>query len=67
MRHFAEELKADGWQVTYAIAEDFVTPLKDWIKQNQITELQVTKPCDRPSTKFIQSLELNCQLHQQNE
>ena len=27
MRHFAEELKADGWQVTYEIAADFVTPL----------------------------------------
>ena len=27
MRHFAEELKADGWQVTYEIASDFITPL----------------------------------------
>ncbi|MGF1540074.1 MAG: cryptochrome/photolyase family protein [Pleurocapsa sp.] len=63
MRHFAEELKADGWQVTYAIAEDFVSPLKNWIKQNQITELQITKPCDRPFTKFIHSLKLNCQLN----
>jgi deoxyribodipyrimidine photolyase-related protein len=41
MRHFAEELKADGWQVTYKITEDFATPLKQWIKQNNITELRI--------------------------
>ena len=63
MRHFAEELKIDGWQVTYAIAEDFVTPLQNWIKEHQITELQITEPCDRPFLKLIQNLDLNCQLN----
>jgi deoxyribodipyrimidine photolyase-related protein len=63
MRHFAAELKADGWQVTYAIAEDFITPLNNWIEQHQITELQITTPCDRPFTKFIQGLKLNCQIN----
>ena len=38
MRHFAEELKADSWQVTYAISEDFITPLQNWIEANKITE-----------------------------
>ena len=44
MRHFAEELKADNWQVTYSIAEDFATPLQEWLKKNQITELRITSP-----------------------
>ena len=62
MRHFAEELKADGWQVTYEIAADFVTPLKSWIDRHQITELQITTPCDRPFKKLIQNLDLDCQI-----
>ncbi len=62
MRHFAEELKADNWQVTYEITADFVTPLKAWIEQHQITELQLTTPCDRPFEKLIASLDLNCQI-----
>ncbi|MDJ0593003.1 MAG: cryptochrome/photolyase family protein [Pleurocapsa sp. MO_226.B13] len=62
MRHFAEELKQDGWQVTYKIAQDFVTPLQDWLKVNQITELQLTSPCDRPFAKLIQGLDLDCKL-----
>ncbi|MGL6342340.1 MAG: cryptochrome/photolyase family protein [Waterburya sp.] len=62
MRHFAKELETNGWQVTYKIATDFVTPLKAWIKEYQITELQITTPCDRPFLKLIQSLDLNCKL-----
>lgn len=63
MRHFAEELKQQGWQVTYAIAEDFITPLQQWIETNNISELYLTEPKDRPFTKFVQSLKLNCQLN----
>ena len=55
MRHFAEELKADGWQVTYEIAAEFVIPLQNWIEQYQITQLQITTPCDRPFRKLIQN------------
>ena len=62
MRHFAEELKADNWQVTYAIAEDFATPLQQWIDQNKIAELRITTPCDRPFLEYIQSLDLDCQI-----
>ena len=62
MRHFAEELKADGWQVTYEIAADFVTPLQKWIEQHQITQLQITTPCDRPFRKLIQNMNLNCEV-----
>ena len=62
MRHFAEELRADGWQVTYIIAEDFITPLQKWIDCNQIIELQIVTPCDRPFARFIQHLELSCPI-----
>ena len=62
MRHFAEELKANGWQVTYKITEDFVTPLQDWIKEQNITQLKVMTPSDRPFTKFINNLDLDCSI-----
>ena len=62
MRHFAEELKADGWQVSYEIAAEFVTPLQNWIEQYQITQLQITTPCDRPFRKLIQNMNLNCEI-----
>ena len=62
MRHFAEELKADNWQVTYEIAADFITPLQVWIERHKITELQLTVPCDRPFKKSIDSLNLDCQI-----
>ena len=63
MRHFAEKLKKDNWQVTYSIADDFAKPLKQWIRQNKITELRITTPCDRPFLKYIQSLNLDCQIN----
>ncbi|BAZ46776.1 deoxyribodipyrimidine photolyase-related protein [Chondrocystis sp. NIES-4102] len=62
MRHFAAQLKADGWQVSYRVAEDFATPLQAWIEEYQISELQITTPCDRPFQKLITSLDLNCRL-----
>ncbi|WP_181246368.1 cryptochrome/photolyase family protein [Chroococcidiopsis cubana] len=62
MRHFAEELKQAGWNVTYKQAEDFQTPLIEWIKQNQIAELRVMTPSDRPFAKLIESLNLPCQV-----
>lgn len=60
MRHFAEELRACGWSVTYTQAADFQTPLLNWIEQYQITQLRVMAPTDRPFAKLIQSLELPC-------
>ncbi|MGD1919417.1 MAG: cryptochrome/photolyase family protein [Pleurocapsa sp.] len=62
MRHFAQELKADNWQVTYENAVDFITPLSKWIEQNKITELQITSPSDRPFAKLIENLDLNCKV-----
>ncbi|NET49950.1 MAG: cryptochrome/photolyase family protein [Merismopedia sp. SIO2A8] len=62
MRHFAEELRAAGWPVTYAIAPDFTTPLTQWIAQEGITDLQLMAPADRPFTRFLHALELPCSL-----
>lgn len=63
MRHFAEELKEEGWEnVHYAIAEDFQTALKDWVKAEKITELLVMQPGDRPFEQFIQNLQLDCPI-----
>lgn len=62
MRHFAEELRQMGWHVTYAQAEDFETPLVDWIERHQITELRVMTPTDRPFAQLIEQLRLPCQI-----
>ncbi|NMF63952.1 cryptochrome/photolyase family protein [Brasilonema octagenarum] len=63
MRHFAEELREFGYSVTYKLAEDFETPLQEWIKENQITELRVMTPNDKPFTQMIQKLaSLDCTI-----
>ncbi len=62
MRHFAAELRENGYSVSYEIAEDFATPLKAWVKENQITELRVTEPTDRPFLQTIQNLNLPCKV-----
>jgi len=64
MRHFAEALKADGWPVTYEIAESFEAPLQDWISQNNVDELRVMAPADRPFSTYLEGLQLSCDLVQ---
>lgn len=63
MRHFAAELKDAGWQVTYCQQQaDFATPLQAWINANQITELRVMEPSDRPFADLLQTLDLPCPI-----
>ncbi|MCY7323265.1 MAG: cryptochrome/photolyase family protein, partial [Phormidesmis sp. CAN_BIN36] len=62
MRHFADELRQDGWDVTYQQSVDFKTPLLAWIEQHQITELRVMTPTDRPFAKLIEHLDLPCDV-----
>ena len=62
MRHFAQELKREGWQVAYETAADFATPLAKWVEENKITKLQITQPSDRPFLKLIQNLSLDCEI-----
>lgn len=59
MRHFAAELRDRGTPVTYyQNAPNFATPLTEWMAKNQITDLRVMTPNDRPFTQLIQSLKL---------
>jgi deoxyribodipyrimidine photolyase-related protein len=62
MRHFAIELEQAGWQVKYAIADDFEPALVEWIKERDITKLQVMAPADRPFRNLIAGLNLPCQI-----
>ena len=62
MRHFAAELERDGWHVTYAIANDFLPPLLEWIQARDITELRVMNPIERPFRSVLNQLNLPCQL-----
>ncbi len=62
MRHFADGLKDAGWPVTYAIAENTETALRDWLQAETITELRVMDPVDHPFTAWLQGLDLPCQL-----
>ncbi|MEM6452712.1 MAG: cryptochrome/photolyase family protein, partial [Cyanobacteria bacterium P01_D01_bin.105] len=64
MRHFAESLKAEGWQVSYAVAESFQVPLAAWLKQNKIDELRVMEPADRPFKILLNTLQIDCKLVQ---
>ncbi len=64
MRHFAAELTADGWQVTYETADDFEAPLKAWVKKNNIDELRVMEPADRPFAQLLDTLEIGCKIVQ---
>ncbi|ERN41974.1 uncharacterized protein KR51_00013050 [Rubidibacter lacunae KORDI 51-2] len=60
MRHFAEELHAEGWSVTYAIADDFQTPLRNWVARYTLDTLYVMEPADRPFQQLIDGLVLGC-------
>ncbi|MBW4459013.1 MAG: cryptochrome/photolyase family protein [Nodosilinea sp. WJT8-NPBG4] len=62
MRHFADELKQAGWGVTYAIANDTETALRDWVKAEGITELRLMDATDHPFTAWLQGLDLLCEL-----
>jgi len=63
MRHFAEELRTKGWSIDYKIAEDFQTPLQEWIDSNNISDLLIMTPSDRTFANFINNLKLNCTIN----
>ncbi len=62
MRHFAQQLRDDGWLVTYEQAVDFQTPLINWINKYKITQIRVMTPSDRPFTQLIKQLNLPCTI-----
>ncbi|MEO0934564.1 MAG: cryptochrome/photolyase family protein [Cyanobacteria bacterium J06641_2] len=63
MRHFAEELRQQGYLVTYEISEDFQAPLESWIKENQIDFLQIMFPNDKPFLQTIENFKLPCDIN----
>jgi deoxyribodipyrimidine photolyase-related protein len=63
MRHFAQELRDRGHSVTYCEAENFQTPLTEWIEQQSITELRIMAPVDKPFAKLLAQLQLPCALN----
>ncbi|MEB3887476.1 cryptochrome/photolyase family protein [Lyngbya sp. CCY1209] len=59
MRHFARELEESGAAVTYVRqADDFEVPLNRWIEANDVDELWVMEPSDRPFGDLIENLQL---------
>ncbi len=62
MRHFAEELRATGWAITYEIADDFATPLNHWIQTARITTVRIMQPNDHPFAQMITDLQLDCPI-----
>ncbi len=62
MRHFAQSLEAKGHPVNYCAADDFQTPLEQWSQANQITELRVMQPVDKPFAQIIATLDLDCSI-----
>lgn len=63
MRHFAQELTQKGYAVTYESADDFLTPLQTWVKENQINELRVMIPNNQPFMQVIENLSLDCKIN----
>lgn len=62
MRHFAEELRQAGWDVTYCIEDEFQKPLQAWLEDRQISQLRLMQPQDFPFESYLQCLDLPCEL-----
>ena len=58
MRHFATDLRAQGWTVDYLETDRFSTALGEWIEQHGIQELHVMEPVDRGFRGAIERLPL---------
>ncbi|MEO1131243.1 MAG: cryptochrome/photolyase family protein [Cyanobacteria bacterium J06639_1] len=53
MRHFAEDLKAKGFEVTYRRAETFEAALQEFASATKIDELRVMEPADLPMRSLL--------------
>jgi deoxyribodipyrimidine photolyase-related protein len=63
MRHFAQGLRAQGYQVHYIEqAQNFEQPLTAFIDHHGITDLRVMEPADIPFQRFLQNLNVACTL-----
>ncbi|MDC0831660.1 cryptochrome/photolyase family protein [Geitlerinema sp. CS-897] len=62
MRHFATQLRQAGWNVTYRTHTDFETPLREWVRDNDIDDVRVVEPNDYQFSRYLQTLDLPCSL-----
>ncbi|PSN20253.1 cryptochrome/photolyase family protein, partial [filamentous cyanobacterium CCP5] len=62
MRHFAAELKEAGWPVTYRQGQDFEPLLQHWVNVNNISEVLLMAPIDRPFRRMVDKFKLGCKL-----
>jgi len=62
MRHYAEELRINNWQVDYQIVEDFDEGLSQTIQKYSLTEIRTITPCDRTFLQSIKNLKLDCEV-----
>ena len=58
MRHFAAELRQQGWTVDLVEAATFAEALKDWLAEHAISELHLMEPAERPFREAIERLPL---------
>ncbi len=56
MRHFAQELQALGYPVTYLEAETFSDPLRQWVEQHHLSQVWVMEPADMPFRQRVEEL-----------
>ena len=63
MRHFAAELRHEGWSVDHLEAESFLEALLHWISQHSIEAIHLMEPADRPFRDAIDQLALPVPLH----
>ncbi len=64
MRHFAQDLEASGYPVTYLEAETFVEPLRQWAETHQLDQIRVVTPTDIPFRRQLEAIRssLPCEL-----
>ena len=58
MRHFAAELRQQGWGVDHREAVTFAAALQTWITEHGISELHLMEPAERPFRLAIERLNL---------
>lgn len=56
MRHFAQELRARGYPVTYVESDGFAEPLQAWVKQEQLSQIRLVQPADIPFRAEVEKL-----------
>lgn len=68
MRHFAAELRSGGWSVDQIEAGSFSDALVGWIRDHNISHLEVMEPAERPFRLAIEriSLPVPLQWHRSN-